>query len=56
MKNRMPDHSCEPFEENSFWKYYDKVAIIIRKPGFFYLSIGLMIFGTVLGVIAPYLD
>jgi len=56
MKNRIPDQTCEPFEENAFWKAYDRLAVIIRKPRFFYWSIGLMIFGTILGVFAPYLD
>ena len=48
-------YSCTPLPDNAFWRTYDKIAVVVRSPAFFWTSVGLLVFGTILGVIAPYL-
>jgi hypothetical protein len=38
-----------------FWKQVDRVMDLVDHPAFLYISLGLLLFGTILGVIAPYL-
>lgn len=46
---------CPTPSEGKFWKYYDKVAFIVRKPSFLYWCAGLYLVGTLLDVLATYL-
>lgn len=41
--------------DNKFLQNLDKMMEVTRTRGFFYISVGMLILGTILGVIAPYL-
>jgi hypothetical protein len=41
--------------DNKFLQNLDKMMEATRTKGFFYISVGMLILGTILGVIAPYI-
>jgi hypothetical protein len=44
-----------PSTDNKFLQNLDKMMEVTRTKGFFYISVGMLILGTILGVIAPYI-
>ena len=47
-------HNVAPTTDNQFWLTLDKIMDLTRTKTFFYISVGMLILGTILGVIAPY--
>jgi hypothetical protein len=49
-------HNLAPTTDNRIWLTLDKMMDFTRTKNFFYISVGMLILGTILGVIAPYLN
>lgn len=47
-------HNLAPTTDNKFWRSVDKLMDATRTRTFFYSSVGMLIVGTILGVVAPY--
>lgn len=45
---------AKPWRGEAFWQKVDKLAAILNHPAYWYVSVGLLLLGTILGVIAPY--
>ncbi len=53
---RKVKHNLAPTTDNRIWLTLDKIIDLTRTKNFFYISIGMLILGTILGVIAPYIN
>lgn len=49
-------HNSAPTTDNKFWLTLDKIMDVTRTKTFFYISVGALILGTILEVIAPYFN
>lgn len=58
MKNKTEVKTCmtepTPWKGEAFWRRVDQFMKIFDHKAYWYVSLGMLIIGTILGVIAPY--